>query len=183
MLNLLIFLYGMLLLLLTFAFFPFQPLALFFLTLLLFSFNALAFFFGLTLAFFRLLALANLGEQAVNSIELYAQAPTVDTGTTGTPDNEKVFGYQERWAEMRYKPNQISGLFRSTYATPLDSWHLAQEFGSLPTLSQTFIEQNAPMDRVVAVTTEPHFLFDSHFDVRVARPMPVYSVPGLIDHL
>lgn len=119
-------------------------------------------------------ALAHLGEQAILNKEIYAQA---------TADDDLVFGYQERFAEYRYFPNQITGKLRSTYSTPLDIWHLAQEFGSLPTLDQTFIEENAPMSRVIAVNTEPHFIFDSYFNIRCARPMPVYSVPGLIDHL
>lgn len=79
-------------------------------------------------------------------------------------------------------PSQITGKFRSTYATPLDMWHLGQEFSSLPVLNSTFIVEDPPIDRVIAVPTEPHFLFDAYFNLRCARPMPVYSVPGLIDH-
>lgn len=127
-------------------------------------------------------ALANIGEQAVLTKELYCQDPTTDTGSTGTPDNEKVFGYQERYAEYRYKQSKITGKMRSNDAATLDTWHLSQEFTSLPTLNQTFIEENVPLDRVVAVTTEPEILFDSYFDLHCARPMPIYSVPGLIDH-
>jgi hypothetical protein len=127
-------------------------------------------------------ALANIGEQAVTNIELYAQDPTVDTGSTGTPDNEKVFGYQERFAEYRYKPSKITGKFRSNDAQTLDAWHLAQDFSSLPTLNSSFIEENPPVDRVVVVNTEPQFMFDSYMSLRCARPMPVYSSPGLIDH-
>lgn len=128
-------------------------------------------------------ALAHLGEGAVLVKELYCQDAATDTGATGTPDNERVFGYQERWAEYRYKPSKITGLMRSAAATPLDSWHLSQEFGSLPSLNQAFIEEDPPMDRVVAVTTEPDFLLDCYFQYRCARPMPLFSVPGLIDHL
>jgi hypothetical protein len=127
-------------------------------------------------------SLSHIGEQAVLTKELYCQDPTVDTGSTGTPDNEKVFGYQERYAEYRYKPSKITGKFRSNDAQSLDAWHLSQEFSSLPTLNQSFIEENVPIDRVTVVTTEPEFLFDSYFDMKCARPMPVYSVPGLIDH-
>ncbi len=118
-------------------------------------------------------ALAHIGEQAVLSKEIYAD---------GSANDQDVFGYQERFAEYRYKPSQITGQFRSTYATPLDSWHLSQEFSSRPTLNQTFIEENPPIDRVIAVPSEPHLIFDSYFNLKCARPMPMYSVPGLIDH-
>jgi hypothetical protein len=117
--------------------------------------------------------LAHLGEQAVLNKEIYAQ---------GTADDDKVFGYQERYAEYRYYPGQITGKFRSTDPQPLDSWHLAQKFSSLPTLSSQFIQDNPPVDRVVAVQNEPQFLFDSYIRLKCARPMPVYSVPGLVDH-
>lgn len=117
--------------------------------------------------------LAHLGEQAVLNKEIYAQ---------GTADDDKVFGYQERYAEYRYYPGQITGKFRSTDPQPLDSWHLAQKFSSLPTLSSQFIQDDPPVERVIAVTTEPQFLFDSYIRLKCARPMPVYSVPGLVDH-
>ena len=117
--------------------------------------------------------LAHLGEQAVLNKEIYAQ---------GTEDDDKVFGYQERYAEYRYYPGQITGKFRSTDPQPLDSWHLAQKFSSLPTLSPQFIEDNPPVERVIAVQNEPQFLFDSYIRLKCARPMPVYSVPGLVDH-
>lgn len=117
--------------------------------------------------------LAHLGEQAVLNKEIYAQ---------GTADDDKVFGYQERYAEYRYYPGQITGKFRSTDPQPLDSWHLAQKFSSLPTLSPQFIQDNPPVDRVIAVQNEPQFLFDSYIRLKCARPMPVYSVPGLVDH-
>lgn len=119
-------------------------------------------------------ALAHIGEQAVLQKEIY---------TTGTPaQDDKVFGYQERFAEYRYKPSIITGLFRSQAATSLDAWHLAQHFASPPVLDASFIQENPPIDRTIAVATEPHFLFDSQFTLRCARPMPVYGVPGLIDH-
>jgi hypothetical protein len=127
-------------------------------------------------------SLSHIGEQSVLTKELYCQDPTTDTGSTGTPDNEKVFGYQERFAEYRYKPSKITGKFRSNDAQSLDSWHLSQEFSSLPTLNQSFIEEDVPIPRVTVVTTEPEFLLDTYFDMKCARPMPVYSVPGLIDH-
>ena len=118
-------------------------------------------------------ALSSIGEQAVLNKEIYAQ---------GTAADNNAFGYQERYAEYRYKPSVITGKFRSTCATPLDMWHLAQKFDNLPTLNSTFIEENPPLDRVIAVPSEPHFLFDCYFDLKCARPMPVYGVPGLIDH-
>jgi len=121
-------------------------------------------------------AFANLGEQAVLNGEIYY------VGTGGGTQDTDVFGYQERWAEYRYKPSLITGQFRSEHPIPLDSWHLAQEFSSLPILGDTFIKDTPPIDRVVAVQTEPHFIFDSFFTIKCARPMPVYSVPGLIDH-
>nr|WNN13296.1 MAG: major capsid protein [Microviridae sp.] len=118
-------------------------------------------------------SLAHLGEQAVLNKEIYAQ---------GTEKDDEVFGYQERYAEYRYGKNEITGRFRSSYPQSLDVWHLAQKFESLPTLSKSFIEENVPMDRVVAVPSEPDILFDSLINVKAARPMPLYGVPGLIDH-
>jgi hypothetical protein len=121
-------------------------------------------------------AFATLGEQAVLNKEIYC---------TGTATDDEVFGYQERWAEYRYKPSQITGYFRSTAAGTLDAWHLAQEFGTLPVLNDEFIQDTPPVDRVVAIGAEAdgkQFLFDAFFNVRQARPMPLYSVPGLIDH-
>ena len=118
-------------------------------------------------------ALAHLGEQAVLNKEIYAQ---------GTAADDEVFGYQERYAEYRYYPSLITGKFRSTYAQPLDMWHLSQKFDSLPTLSAQFIEDNPPVSRVIAVQDEPQFLLDTYFSLNCVRPMPVYSVPGLVDH-
>lgn len=119
-------------------------------------------------------ALAHLGEQAVLQGEIYFQGVTAD--------DETVFGYQERFAEYRYANSKITGYFRSTAPTTLDYWHLSQEFSSAPVLNSAFIEENPPIDRVIAVPDEPHFLLDAYFDLRCARPMPVYAVPGLIDH-
>jgi len=121
-------------------------------------------------------SLAQIGEQAVLNKEIYAQ------GTAGGTDDDDVFGYQERYAEYRYKPSIITGAFRSNYTGSLDSWHLSQEFGSLPTLSNAFITDNPPMDRVLIAGTEPNFIFDSYFKLRCVRPMPLYGVPGMIDH-
>lgn len=119
---------------------------------------------------------AHLGEQAILNKEIYA---------TGTSTDDDVFGYQERWAEYRYKPSEVTGLMRSTASGTLDAWHLAQNFGSLPTLNSTFIEDTPPVERIVAVGSEANgqqFIFDSFFDIDMARPMPMYSVPGLVDH-
>ena len=121
-------------------------------------------------------AFATLGEQAVLNKEIYV--------TGGSGDND-VFGYQERWAEYRYYPSRISSLFRSTAAGTLDAWHLAQKFTATPTLNTTFIQDTPPVSRVVAVGSAANgqqFIFDSFFDCKKARPMPMYSVPGLIDH-
>jgi hypothetical protein len=119
---------------------------------------------------------AHLGEQAVLNKEIYV---------TGTSDDNNVFGYQERWAEYRYKPSQITGLFKSTSAGTIDPWHYAQKFTSLPTLNSTFIQETPPIDRTTAVGAAANgqqFLMDAFFDCKMARPMPMYSVPGLIDH-
>jgi hypothetical protein len=122
-------------------------------------------------------AFATLGEQAVLNEEIYV--------TGDTAQDNGVFGYQERWAEYRYYPSRISSLFRSTAAGTIDGWHLAQKFTALPTLNDTFIKDTPPVSRVVAVGASANgqqFIFDSFFDVKKARPMPMYSVPGLIDH-
>lgn len=118
-------------------------------------------------------ALAFIGEQSVLNQEIYM------VGTSA--QDTAAFGYQERYAEYRYKPSQVTGQYRSTYSTPLDSWHLSISFGALPALNASFIVDNPPITRVVAVTTQPHFLLDCWFQLRCARPMPVYSVPGNID--
>lgn len=124
-------------------------------------------------------AFAMLGEQAVLNKEIYC------TGTPGDGNDNAAFGYQERWAEYRYKPSQITGLFRSTSAGTIDPWHLAQRFTSRPTLNQTFIEETPPLSRVLAVGASANgqqLICDTFFQMRAARPLPAYSVPGLIDH-
>lgn len=118
-------------------------------------------------------ALSHIGEQAILNQEIFAQGTSVD---------QEVFGYQERYAEYRYKPSVITGQMRSSAATSLDTWHLAQDFENLPVLGPEFIREDPPIDRVIAVQNEPHFIFDSYFRLTCARPMPTYSVPGLIDH-
>lgn len=124
--------------------------------------------------------LAHLGEQAVLNKEIFFQ--NILTGDNAGID-DAVFGYQERYAEYRYKPSRITGLFNSDSAQSLDVWHLSQDFGTtLPVLNGDFIQENPPIDRVIAVPSEPQFLADIWFDLKCDRPMPVYSVPGLIDH-
>ena len=115
-----------------------------------------------------------LGEQSVLNKEIYVR---------GDANDSLVFGYQERWAEYRYDPSMVTGYFRSTDATPLDAWHLAQKFTSLPVLDTTFIQSSPPVSRVVAVASAGYqFIFDSFFNIQAARPLPMYSVPGMIDH-
>jgi hypothetical protein len=119
---------------------------------------------------------ATLGEQSILNKEIYVD---------GSSNDNLTFGYQERWAEYRYNPSRISSLFRSTAAGTLDAWHLAQKFTTLPTLASTFIQDTPPVSRIVAVGAAANgqqFIFDSFFDCKKARPMPMYSVPGLVDH-
>jgi len=121
-------------------------------------------------------AFAHLGEQAVLNKEIYAD---------GSANDSAVFGYQERWSEYRYNPSQITGLFKSTSAGTLDPWHLSQRFSSLPALNATFIQDTPPLDRVLAVGAAANgkqLIFDSFFDIVAARPLPMYSAPGLLDH-
>lgn len=113
---------------------------------------------------------AHLGEQEVLNKEIYAD---------GSSNDDDVFGYIPRYDEMRYGWSRITGQLRSTHATPLDMWHLSQEFGSLPTLSSTFIEESTPISRIQAVTTEPDFVLDSYIECITVRPMPMYSIPGV----
>lgn len=117
--------------------------------------------------------LAHLGEQAILNKEIYAQ---------GTSDDDDVFGYQERYAEYRYFPSMITGKLRSTDPQSLDVWHLSQKFDNLPKLSAEFIQDNPPVSRILAVQNEPQFIIDSYIEMKCARPMPVYGVPGLVDH-
>lgn len=128
-------------------------------------------------------ALAHLGEQAILNKEIYAQGETKTKSEDSTKVlDDEVFGYQERYAEYRYKPSIVTGKFRTSDSGTLDSWHLSQSFSSLPSLNSGFIVEDPPMSRVLAVSTEPHFLLDCHFRLKCVRPMPVYGVPGLIDH-
>lgn len=118
--------------------------------------------------------LANIGEQAILNKEIYAQGDTKD---------EEAFGYQEAWADYRYKPSKVTGLFRSNAKQSLDAWHYAQDYDALPTLSTAWMEQNdTEMKRTLAVQSQPDFIADFYFMNKTTRCMPVYSIPGLIDH-
>jgi len=114
--------------------------------------------------------LATIGEQEILNKEIFAQ---------GTAADDEVFGYQERFAEYRYKPSLITGKFRSTDPQTLDYWHLSQDFETLPLLGDAFIQDNPPIDRVVATPDEPQFKLDAYFNLKCARPMPMYGIPGL----
>jgi hypothetical protein len=117
---------------------------------------------------------AHLGEQAIELREIYAQ---------GTASDTTVFGYQERYAEYRYKPSQITGKFRSSVTGGnLDVWHLSQFFSNAPTLNEEFITENPPIKRIIAVQDEPEFLLDVGFRYTTVRPMPMFGTPGLVDH-
>ncbi|WNK13128.1 MAG: major capsid protein [Microvirus sp.] len=119
---------------------------------------------------------AMLGEQAVLNKEIYCD---------GSVNDNNVFGYQERWGEYRYNPSQITGLFKSTSASTIDPWHYAQRFTTLPTLNSTFIQETPPLARNIAVGAAANgqqLLLDAFFDIQAARPLPMYSVPGMIDH-
>lgn len=117
---------------------------------------------------------ANLGEQAVRENEIYFKS-----------SGNAVFGYQEAWADYRYKPSRVAGEMRSAATTPLDSWHLADNYSSQPYLSDAWIrEDKTPLDRCLAVTSavSNQFMADFYVQVKASRAMPLYSIPGLIDH-
>lgn len=117
---------------------------------------------------------ANLGEQAILKKELYL---------TGTSTDEQAFGYQEAWAEYRMKPNRISGKFRSNATGTLDSWHYGDNYEKVPSLSQAWMKEgDSEVQRTLAVDNEPQFIMDTVIDNTSVRPMPMYSIPGLVDH-
>jgi len=120
--------------------------------------------------------LSQIGEQSVLNKEIWLSSDAND---------DLVFGYQERYAEYRHANSRLSGLFRPDAASTLASWHLSEDFATLPTLGSNFIKGNTavPLDRAIAVSTEPHFIADLYFSIRAARPMPVYGVPGNLDRL
>ena len=117
---------------------------------------------------------ANLGEQAILKKELYL---------TGTSTDEQAFGYQEAWAEYRMKPNRICGKFRSNATGTLDSWHYGDNYTETPSLSQAWMKEgDSEIQRTLAVDNEPQFIMDTVIDNTSVRPMPMYSIPGLVDH-
>lgn len=118
-------------------------------------------------------ALAHLAEQPVYNKEIFTQ------GTGGGTADGLVFGYQERWAEYRYIPSKLTSLMRPDASGTLAAWHVSQDFAALPTLGDTFIQENPDIDRAIAVPTEPHIIFDAYIKAIVAQPMPLYSIPGL----
>lgn len=117
---------------------------------------------------------AHLGEQAILLKEIYA--------TGDAKQDDSVFGYQERYAEYRYKPSVICGKFRSNIKGNLDMWHLSQYFETAPKLNPEFIEEDVPIKRIIAVPSEPQFLIDIGFKYTTVRPMPMFGTPGLVDH-
>lgn len=120
---------------------------------------------------------ASIGEQPILNSFIYL--------STNQTQNNEVFGYQEAWADYRYKPNRVSGAFRSNYAQSLDVWHYADKYSSLPTLSAAWMfETPNNVDRTLAVgmETEDQFIADFYVENICTRPMPLYSIPGLIDH-
>lgn len=121
-------------------------------------------------------SLANIGEQAILNKEIYAQ---------GNTEDEEAFGYQEAWADMKYHPSIVTAAFRSNYQTSLDAWHYADDYSSLPVLGSAWIQETREnVNRTIAVQDqlEDQFIGDFFFKYRMARPMPLYSIPGLIDH-
>lgn len=125
---------------------------------------------------------ANLGNQAVLNKEIYAQGSAV-TDTDGNIVDDKAFGYQEAWAEYRYSKDYITGKFRSNANGTLDSWHYGDDYNSLPMLSAEWMnETDQNIQRTLAVENEPQFICDFYFKNKCSRVMPLYSIPGLIDH-
>mgnify|MGYP000341489219 CR=1 FL=1 len=119
--------------------------------------------------------LAQIGEQAVLNKEIW---------TDGSANDDLVFGYQERYAEYRYKPSRLTSLMRPDAVGTLAAWHLSEDFASLPTLGDTFIQSNTrvPLDRAIQIATQPHIIFDAYFNMQCARPMPLFGIPGNLDH-
>ena len=119
--------------------------------------------------------LAGIGEQSVTNIEIYAQ---------GDANDDLVFGYNGRYDEYRHINSKLTSIMRPAATGSIDAWHLSEEFTSLPTLGDTFIQSNSgtPLDRAIAINTEPHFIADLWFNIKAARPLPLYGVPGKLDH-
>lgn len=113
--------------------------------------------------------LQQLGEQAILNQEIYYD---------GSANDLLVFAYAERYADYKFKPSEIHGEFRSQYATPLDMWHLAEEFGALPVYNSDFLESNTPIDRVVTVTTQDQLKADYYFKYNHTRPLMSHPIPA-----
>lgn len=116
---------------------------------------------------------SHIGEQQVLNKEIWAD---------GSAEDDKVFGYNGRYDEYRFKPSTLTALFRVDAAGSLDVWHLSEDFATLPVLGGTFITDSPPIDRIIAVPTEPHFIMDGYVSYKHTRPIPVFGTPGLIDH-
>ena len=128
---------------------------------------------------------ANLGAQPILNKEIYAQGSEVVDTKTDQPFDDEVFGYQEAWAEYRYKPSRVSAEMRSNFSNSLDIWHLGDDYNSLPSLSDDWIREDwNPVDRVIAVSQKGYdsFLADILVKNKTTQPMPVFSIPGLVDH-
>lgn len=120
-----------------------------------------------------------VGDEPMYNIEIVCENPVTDTGSTGTPDNERVFNYRERYGYYKYGQKKITGLFRSNCTSSLEAWHLSEEFSAGVAFNSTFIQSNTPMDRAIKVPSEPHIIADWYFEARTALPMQLYSIPGL----
>lgn len=128
---------------------------------------------------------ANLSEQGIKNSELYCQGSAAVDSATGKAYDDEIFGYQEAWYEYRYFPNIVTGMLRSSYAQSLDSWHFADNYSTMPYLSSDWLQvDKTNVDRALAVTSavSHQWLGDFNFSMRWTRPMPLYSIPGLIDH-
>ena len=128
--------------------------------------------------------LANLGEVPILNKEIFAQGDSV-VDSDGNIIDDQVFGYQEAWADYRYMPSRVSGEMRSSYNQSLDSWHYADDYNSLPTLSSSWIDETEDnVDRTISVqhSTANQFFGDFYFDPIYIRPMPVYSIPAMLNH-
>lgn len=123
--------------------------------------------------------LQSIGDDVVYNIELVTEDPTTDTGSTGTADNVRVFGYRERYGFYKYGQKKITGAFRSNHTATLESWHFAQEFSAGVAFNSAFIECNSPVDRTIKVASEPHLIMDAYASVKKASPMHLYSIPGI----
>ena len=123
-------------------------------------------------------ALSHLGEQQILNREIWFNPDDIGPDSS----NQETWGFQERYAEYRYNPGRITGKFRSADPESLDVWHLAQDFEELPLLDTPFLLEDPPIERIVAVPSEPDLLTDVWHEIKATRPMPIYAVPGMVDH-